>query len=449
MNLSPRSILITFEVTTQTSLSDSPSTDEPPSPSPSTLPPAGTNPAERTAYAILFAISFSHLLNDTMQSLIPSIYPMVKESFRLSYTQIGLITFTFQLSASLLQPFVGLYTDKKPQPYSLAIGMGFTLFGLILLSMAPSFNMLLVSVGMVGIGSSVFHPEASRMAYHASGGKRGFAQSVFQVGGNAGSAIGPLLAALIIVPHGRQSVAWFSLIALVAMGVLTYVGGWYKRHVIMLKSKRASIAAAMGTRAPLSRATIVTSISILLALIFSKFFYMVSMTSFFTFYLMDKFGVSIQQSQTYLFIFLAAVAVGTFAGGPIGDYVGRKYVIWASILGAAPFTLLLPYANLFWTIVFVILIGLILSSAFSAILVYAQELLPGKVGLVSGLFFGFAFGMAGVGSAVLGQLADHTSINYVYQVCSFLPLIGLLTAFLPNIESTRQPMKKAAPAPRS
>lgn len=403
-------------------------------------PQASAASPERTIYPILFAISFSHMLNDTMQSLIPSIYPMVKDSFALSFSQIGIITLTFQMAGSLMQPFVGLYTDKKPQPYSLAVGMGFTLIGLVLLSQAPTYPILLCSVALVGMGSSVFHPEASRMAYLASGGRRGLAQSVFQVGGNAGSAIGPLLAAMIIVPYGRGSVLWFCLIALCAITVLTFVGRWYKNHIVRRKARPAH--AALDAPLNLSRSKVILSIFVLLMLIFSKFFYMASMTSYFTFYLINKFGVSVQTSQTYLFIFLAAVAVGTFAGGPAGDRFGRKYVIWASILGVAPFTLALPYANLLWTTILIVVIGIILSSAFSAILVYAQELVPGKVGLVSGLFFGFAFGMAGIGSAVLGELADHTSIFYVYHVCSYLPLIGLLTGFLPNIESTRQRMKK-------
>jgi FSR family fosmidomycin resistance protein-like MFS transporter len=392
--------------------------------------------AEKTVYPILFAISFSHLLNDTMQSVIPSIYPIVKESFALTFTQVGLITFVFQLSAALLQPFVGLFTDKRPQPYSLAIGMGFTLLGLLLLSRAPSFELLLLAVGLVGIGSSVFHPEASRIAYLASGGRRGLAQSLFQVGGNAGSSLGPLLAALIIVPFGVASVGWFSGIALLAMAVLWMVGRWYSAHIVHLKAKPAGHATSPGHQ--LSRGKVVGSISILLVLIFSKYFYFVSLTSYLTFYMMNKFGVSVQASQGYLFAFLFAVAVGTFVGGPLGDRYGRKYVIWASILGVAPFTLALPYANLTWTTVLIVIIGLVMASAFSAILVYAQELVPGKVGLVSGLFFGFAFGMAGLGSAVLGKLADHTSIDVVYQICSFLPLIGLVTGLLPNIQSNRR-----------
>ncbi len=383
----------------------------------------------QTVFPILFAISFSHLLNDTIQSLIPAIYPVVKNSFSLTFAQIGLITLTFQMAASLLQPFVGLYTDRKPQPYSLAIGMGFTLIGLVSLSQAPNFMMLIVSVAFVGIGSSIFHPEASRMASMASGGRRGMAQSVFQVGGNAGSSIGPLLAALVIVPYGQANIIWFSLLALLAIIILVNVGGWYKLK-IKARAHKENSARAVQT---LSQRQVVISVIILLVLIFSKYFYLASMSSYYTFYMIHKFGVSVQSSQVYLFIFLFSVAAGTLIGGPLGDKIGRKYVIWGSILGVAPFTLLLPHANLFWTAVLTVPIGVILASAFSAILVYAQELIPGKVGMISGLFFGFAFGMGGVGSALLGALADRTSIEYVYSICAFLPLIGLITGFLPDI----------------
>lgn len=391
---------------------------------------------ERTIFPVLFAISFSHLLNDAMQSLIPSIYPIVKSSFHLSFSQVGMITFVYQLTASILQPFVGLYTDKRPKPYSLVIGMMFTLAGLVSLSVAGNFSMLLFSVGLVGIGSSIFHPESSRIAHAASGGRHGMAQSLFQLGGNAGSSFGPLLAAIIVVRYGQGHIVWFSIAALVAIFVLWKVGGWYKRHMaefhVQKKAKNVS------SHPPLPRRTVVFSLVILIALIFSKYFYLASMTSYFTFYLIDKFHVSVQHAQIYLFIFLFAVAAGTMIGGPLGDRFGRKYVIWFSILGVAPFTLLLPHANLFWTAVLAVLIGVILSSAFSAILVYAQELVPGKVGMIAGLFFGLAFGMGGIGSAVLGDLADHTSIRYVYQLCAYLPLIGLLTGFLPNIEGRRK-----------
>lgn len=389
--------------------------------------------AEQAVFPILLALSFSHLLNDTLQSLIPSIYPMVKDSFKLSFSQIGLITFTFQLSASVFQPLVGLYTDKKPMPFALAIGMCFTMLGLVSLSMAPSFEIILLSVGMIGIGSAVFHPEASRIARMASGGRHGMAQSLFQVGGNAGSSLGPLLAALIILPYGRQQIIWFSLVALIAIIILSKVGGWYKKNM-HLNRKKSDSASGNEPVLNLSKGKVAFSIGVLLLLIFSKYIYMASLTSYYTFYLINKFGISVQSSQIHLFIFLFSVAAGTFIGGPVGDKIGRKYVIWISILGVAPFALLLPYCNLFWTGALTVIIGLVLSSAFSAILVYAQELIPGKVGMVAGLFFGFAFGIAGIGSALLGRLADSTSIEYVFYVCSFLPLIGLLTGFLPNLE---------------
>lgn len=388
---------------------------------------------EKTVFPILFAISFSHLLNDTIQSLIPAIYPVVKQTYQLSFSQIGLITLTFQMAASLFQPFVGLYSDRKPQPYSLAIGMSFTLIGLVTLAFSTQYYMMLLAVALVGTGSSIFHPEASRMAHAASGGKRGLAQSIFQLGGNAGSSIGPLLAAWIIVPNGQFSVIWFSIIALLAIFILSRVGNWYKGYILgNLKVRTGQKVGAIQT---ISRQRVILAVVILLVLIFSKYFYMASLTSYFTFYVIDKFHVSVQSSQIYLFIFLFSVAAGTLIGGPVGDRIGRKYVIWFSILGTAPFALLLPYANLFWTGVLIVPIGVILASAFSAILVYAQELIPGKVGLVSGLFFGFAFGMGGIGSALLGKLADSRSIEYVFSICSYLPLIGLLTGFLPNIES--------------
>lgn len=389
---------------------------------------------ENTVFPILFAISFSHLLNDTIQSLIPAIYPVIKESYHLSFSQIGLITLTFQMAASLFQPFVGMYTDKKPQPYSLAIGMGFTLLGLVILSISNGFYMMLASVALIGTGSSIFHPEASRMAHAASGGRRGLAQSIFQLGGNAGSSLGPLLAAWIIVPYGQFSVIWFSLIALLAILILSRVGNWYKGYMLKKAKQGAKVETVVNT---FSRKKVIFAVGILLVLIFSKYFYMASLTSYFTFYVIDKFHVSVQSSQVYLFVFLFSVAAGTLVGGPVGDRFGRKYVIWFSILGTAPFALMLPYANLFWTGVLIVPIGMILASAFSAILVYAQELIPGKVGLVAGLFFGFAFGMGGIGSALLGKLADSTSIEYVFHVCAFLPLIGLLTGFLPNIEAKK------------
>lgn len=386
----------------------------------------------QTVLPILLAISFSHLLNDTLQALIPAIYPLVKDSFHLTFTQIGLITLTFQLTASLLQPVVGFYTDRNPKPFSLATGMSITLAGLILLSFAGNYALLLVAVGLVGVGSAIFHPEASRLAYLASGGRRGFAQSLFQVGGNAGSSLGPLLAAAVIGHHGQSRLLWFTLLAMAAIYVLYRVGQWYQCNGHRNRSKPRK---TNGGHAPLPRRVVVVSILILLALIFSKYFYLACLSSYYTFYLISKFHISVQASQIYLFLFLFAVAAGTLLGGPLGDRFGRKYVIWGSILGVAPFTLVLPHVNLFWTAVMTVLIGFILASAFSAILVYAQELLPGRVGMVAGLFFGFAFGMGGVGSAVLGRLADHTSIEHVFQVCAYLPLIGLLTYFLPNIEA--------------
>ncbi len=398
--------------------------------------PLGSKPLG-PAFIVLLALSFSHLLNDMMQSLIPALYPMLASTFRLNFAQVGLITLTFQLTASLLQPVVGMYTDRKPQPYSLAIGMAFTLMGLLLLAAASSFALVIAAAALVGMGSSVFHPESSRMARMASGGQHGLAQSVFQVGGNTGAALGPLLAAFVVLPRGQGSIAWFSLAALLAMTVLAAVGSWYRRR------RRTAATVARDTRSSLPSRTVAISIAVLIALIFSKFFYMASINTYYTFYLIHRFHVSVQAAQIYLFVFMAATAAGTLAGGPIGDRFGRKFVIWGSILGVLPFTLALPHANLFWTGVLTVPIGLILASAFSAIVVYAQELMPGKVGMVSGLFFGFAFGMGGLGAAVLGELADATSIDFVYRLCAFLPLIGLLTAFLPNLDRARGTVRTA------
>jgi FSR family fosmidomycin resistance protein-like MFS transporter len=392
-----------------------------------------SNVRENTVFRILAAISFCHLLNDMIQSLIPAIYPILKTSFNLNFAQLGLITLTYQLTASLLQPFVGYYTDNRPKPYSLPVGMGLTLMGLLLLSTASNFEMLLVAGALVGTGSAVFHPESSRVARMASGVQPGLAQSVFQVGGNTGSSLGPLLAAFIVVPRGQSSIAWFSIAALIGIVLLKQVGHWYKNNAERMPKSRPNV----GTYAELSSTKVVISIAILIALVFSKYFYLVSLTSYYTFYLMNKFHVSVRSAQIDLFMFLGAVAVGTMIGGPVGDRVGRKYVIWWSILGVLPFTLLLPYANLFWTRVLSVVIGVILASAFTAILVYAQDLVPGKVGMISGLFFGLAFGMAGIGAALLGELADLTNINFVYRVCSFLPAIGILTWFLPNLERAR------------
>lgn len=400
--------------------------------------PVEAQPAapEKTVFTILAAISFCHLLNDTMQSLIPAIYPILKHSFRLDFGQIGLLTLTYQLTASLLQPLVGLHTDRRPHPYSLPIGMSFTLTGLVLLAIAPNFGVLLAAASLVGMGSSVFHPESSRVARMASGGRPGLAQSVFQVGGNGGTAIGPILAAFIVLPRGQRSLAWFSLVALIGILVLVYVGNWYRDHY---RTTRRT-AAKHAERTLLPRKKVLLALGLLIALMFSKYFYLASISSYYTFYLISKFHMSIRDSQLYLFIFLGAVAAGTVIGGPIGDRIGRKLVIWCSILGVLPFTLLLPYANLFWTTVLTIIIGLILASAFPAILVYAQELVPGKVGMISGVFFGFAFGLGGIGAAVLGEIADHTSVSFVYQLCSYLPAIGLLAGFLPNLTEAHRRM---------
>ncbi len=393
-------------------------------------PLAPAIPAERTVMAVLLAISFSHMLNDLMQSLLPAIYPVLKTKFDLSFGQIGLLTLTFQITASLLQPLVGLYTDRRPLPFSLPVGMGFTLVGLLMLSQAPNFPMLLLAAAMVGLGSSVFHPESSRVARMASGGRHGFAQSLFQVGGNGGQAIGPLLAAFVVVPHGQGSVAVFALVALVGMVVLSGVGRWYRARI----AGRGRAAKRVIAQHDLPPRRVAWSVAILLVLMFSKYVYVASFNSYYTFYLIDRFHVPVQTAQVYLFVYLGAFAAGTLVGGPVGDRIGRKYVIWMSILGVLPFTLALPYMNLFWTVALTLPIGLILASAFSAILVFAQELMPGRVGAVSGLFFGFAFGIAGVGAAVLGQVADHSGVATVYHICSFLPAIGLLTAFLPKLE---------------
>lgn len=385
--------------------------------------------------AVLLAISFSHLLNDTIQALIPSIYPLLRESYHLTFAQLGWITFTFQCTASLFQPLVGWTLDRKPLPHSLAVGMGLSLIGLLALSVANSFGLILLSAAMVGLGSAIFHPEASRVAHMAAGMRRGFAQSLFQLGGNAGTSLGPLLAAIIIVSRGLGHIAWFSLLALVGVMVLWKIGTWQRNNYNRIVHK----AHPAGHRhLALPRGKVILSLSVLVALVFSKYVYLTSLTSYYTFYLIDRFGVSIRTSQLFLFVFLFSVALGTIVGGPVGDKIGRKRVIWFSILGVAPFSLALPHVGLVATAVLTVFIGMILASAFSAIIVYAQELVPGKVGMIAGLFFGLAFGSAGIGSAALGQLADHTSIEFVFAVCAFLPLIGLLTAFLPNIEPPRQ-----------
>ena len=394
--------------------------------------PAGPG-ATAPVMGVLAALSFSHLLNDAMQSLIPAIYPILKSALNLDFVHIGLIGLANQLTASVLQPFVGLYTDRRPQPFSLATGMSFTLAGLVLLSFADSLALVLVAVALVGVGSSVFHPEASRIAHLASGGRLGFAQSLFQVGGNAGSALGPLLAAVIVVARGQSAVLWFSLLALIGIGILTGIGRWYQGNLARRGTAKSPFVPPQATSL-LTRGRVIGSLAVLIALIFSKYFYLASMSSYYTFFLIGKFGLSVKSAQLHLFGFLFAVAAGTLLGGPVGDRIGRKRVIWASILGVAPFTLALPYANLFWAGILTAIIGLILASAFSAILVYAQELVPGRVGMIAGLFFGLAFGLGGIGSAVLGAIADRTSIPFIFQVCSFLPLIGLLAWLLPDLE---------------
>jgi FSR family fosmidomycin resistance protein-like MFS transporter len=397
-------------------------------------PLPATRPA-RTSFGVLGAISTSHLINDMMQSLILAMYPILKGDFQLSFGQIGLITLTFQLTASLLQPLIGLYTDKRPQPYSLPLGMCSTLCGLMLLAFASNYGTVLVAAALVGMGSAIFHPESSRIARLASGGRHGLAQSVFQVGGNTGSAVGPLIAAAVVVPFGQRSVAWFGLAALLGIVLLLQVSRWYAAQRRVLATAAASAGAqgkARAVAAPYPPRVVAGAITVLLVLIFSKYFYVAGLSSFYTFYLIEKFSLSVQSAQVHLFVFLLASALGTLLGGPIGDRIGRKPVIWFSILGVAPFALLLPHANLFWTTTLTIAIGLILSSAFSAILVYAQELMPGKVGTVSGLFFGFAFGMGGLGAAVLGMLADQTSIEFVYRSIAWLPLLGIVAVLLPK-----------------
>ncbi len=390
-----------------------------------------TSPAESTALGVLLALSASHLLNDTIQGMLPAIYPLLKHNFALSFAQVGLITLAFQGTASMLQPLVGILTDRKPMPYSLGIGMSITLIGIVCLSRAPNYAVVLTSSMLIGFGSAVFHPEASRLARMASGGRHGLAQSVFQVGGNLGSSLGPLLAAIVVISHGQSHALWFAILAIVAIGILLRIGGWYQMHLRVLRvEKRANRASAA---MPFPRGVTLRALLVLIALIFSKYIYLTSLTSYYTFFLIDRFHVQPRNAQLLLFVFLFAVAAGTIIGGPVGDRFGRKIVIWLSILGVAPFTLILPHVGLLATALLSVVIGLVLASAFSAILVYAQELLPGKVGLVSGLFFGLAFGMAGIGSAVMGRIADHTSIQFVFQVCSFLPLIGLLTVFLPKM----------------
>ncbi|MGD9502058.1 MAG: MFS transporter [Methyloceanibacter sp.] len=403
---------------------------------------AASSAGQQTVVAVLAAISICHLLNDVIQSLIVALYPMIKQSLDLDFRQIGLITFTFTFTASLLQPLVGFVTDRYPTPYSLVAGMGCSLLGLLIAAFASSYGLVLVAVGLIGMGSSVFHPESSRVARLASGGQHGLAQSVFQVGGNFGTALGPLLAAFLVLPFGQRSIAWFSIVALIAMVLLAAIGSWYGRT---LKFNNASPANELEAIHELTHGKVRKSVAILMALTFSKDFYLVSITSFYTFYLIHTFGLSVKNAQLYLFLFLFAVAAGTVIGGPIGDRIGTRRVIWWSILGVLPFTLALPYVGLLGTAILSVIIGLILASAHPAIIVYAQSLIPGRVGMVAGLFFGLAFGVAGIGAAFLGWLADKTSITFVYHVCAFLPAIGLLAAFLPEMAKPR----RAAPSPKT
>jgi FSR family fosmidomycin resistance protein-like MFS transporter len=382
---------------------------------------------QTTTYSIILAVSLCHLLNDVMQSLLAAIYPMLKDDFALDYWQIGMLTLVFQVTASLLQPVIGIYTDKHPLPMSLPIGMGSTFCGLLLLAFAPTYPVLLAGAALIGVGSAIFHPESSRVARMASGGRYGLAQSLFQVGGNFGTAAGPLLAAFIVLPFGRPSVAWFCLIALLGMAILHRVGGWYRRALVDAAGRKPASRAL-----PLPRNRVIAALVVLALLTFSKNIYMASISSYYTFYLIETFDVTTQQSQLMLFLFLAAAAVGTVLGGPVGDRFGTMTVIWISILGVLPFTLLLPHANLFWSGVLSMIIGLVMASAFPAIVVFAQELLPGRVGMVAGIFFGFAFGMAGIAAAVLGILADSHGIDTVYAICAWLPALGILTVLLPR-----------------
>lgn len=386
--------------------------------------------AQKTVYSILFSISFAHLLNDLIQAIIPSIYPLLKESYNLTFSQIGLITFAFQFSASIFQPLVGYYTDKNPKPFSQIYGMLFSMAGIVSISYADNFYWIIASVILIGTGSSIFHPESARISNLASGGKRGLAQSIFQVGGNFGTALGPLLVALIVIPNSQQYILWFIIVAAIGLAILSKIAYWYRDHLVLRKNKVQPFIDFHN----LPKRKVQIAIGILLIVIFSKFFYSASLSSYYQFYIIDKFGLTIKQAQFHMFIYLIAYAVGTILGGPLGDKIGRKYVIWLSVFGAFPFALLLPYVNLFWTDVLMVIIGIIISSAFPAILVYAQELLPKKLGMVSGLFYGFAFGMGALGSALLGKLADYTSISYVYHVCSYLPLIGAICYFLPNLK---------------
>ena len=407
-----------------------------PSPSSETTDVPGSPRSEaQTLFPILAAVSVCHLLNDMVQSLLPSIYPILKTTFKLDFGEVGLLSLTYQVVASLLQPFIGMFTDRRPVPFALAFGMCFTLVGIVLLALVPTFGLLLIAAAVVGAGSAIFHPESSRIARIASGGQHGFAQSFFQVGGNTGSAIGPLLAAFIVLPLGQRGVAWFSIAAAAGIVILYHVGRWRAHHLNRATSGHLHSDRHTG----LSRAKVFGALSVLSALVFSKYFYLASLSSYYTFYLITRFHVSVRNSQLHLFVFLGAAAAGTFFGGPIGDRIGPKYVIWGSILGVLPFTLMMPHANLFWTGVLSAVIGFVIASAFSAIVVYAQELMPGRVGLVSGIFFGLAFGMGGIGAAVLGRIADQTSIIFVYKLCAWLPAIGMLTGLLPDLNRSNAP----------
>jgi len=400
-------------------------------------PPVPAGPGLR----VLVALSVAHLLNDVLQALIPALYPLIKANYHLTFAQVGLITFTYQITGSVLQPLVGAFTDRCPLPYSLPWGMTFTLVGLVLFACATHYPLLVLAAGLTGTGSAIFHPEASRLARLASGGRHGFAQALFQVGGNFGTALGPLFVAWIVMPRGQRHLMWFALVALAAIALLAKLGGWYRRHLNATQRRPISAGPEAGT-GPLPRRSVAFALGVLVVLILSKYFYLASMTSYYTFYLIERFGVGVQRAQVYLFVFLAAVAAGTIIGGPVGDRIGRRRVIWGSILGVAPFTLLLPYTGLAGTVTLSVVIGLVLASAFSAILVYGMELMPGRVGMVAGLFFGLAFGMAGIGSALLGSLADRTSIGYVFHVCSYLPLLGLFTVFLPEMRRAGSPDTK-------
>jgi MFS transporter, FSR family, fosmidomycin resistance protein len=385
---------------------------------------------QKTVFSILFSISFAHLLNDLIQAIIPSVYPILKQNYGLSFSQIGLITFAFQLTASIFQPFIGYYTDKNPKPFSQVYGMLFSLAGIVSLSYANHFYWIMFSVMLIGTGSAIFHPESARISNLASGGKRGLAQSIFQVGGNLGTALGPLLVALIVAPNAQKYILWFVIAAVIGLGMITKIAYWYRDHLILRNNKKGEFVNFHN----LSKGKVQFAVTVLLVLIFSKFFYSASLSTYYTFFVMEKFHLSIQQAQYHMFIYLIAYALGTIMGGPLGDKFGRKYIIWFSVFGATPFALLLPYANLFYTDVLMIIIGMIISSAFPAIIVYAQELLPKKLGMVSGLFYGFAFGMGALGSALLGILADHTSVQFVYHVCSFFPIMGAICFFLPNLK---------------